>query len=101
MIRHLLVALMLSIAIVGCSERYTGSIQKAPTLLDERPAVPSEQQVIADLRDQFGQNISTEIIFESETIEAHVFIVSIEQVWFKVAYYLVDGDWICITEQID
>ena len=47
MIKHLLVALMLSMVIVGCDSRYGGPIYPVPhSPSDERPAVPSRRSGI-------------------------------------------------------
>ena len=106
MIKRLVAVILLSIVIVGCGERYGGPIFPVPTIPSERPSVPTEDQVISDLKDQFSEQVSTEIVSTVHSIESHVFVVIVENgteqpSCFKITYYLIDGEWISIPEQIE
>ena len=106
MIRHFLVAIVLSLVLIGCSERYGGPIFPVPTIPDERPSVPTNAQVINDLKDQFDEQVSTEIVSAIHSIESHVFVVIVENgteqpSCFKITYYLIDGKFVSIPEQIE
>jgi hypothetical protein len=106
MIKHLLVALMLSMVIIGCDSRYGGPIYPVPHIPDERPAVPSDSQVMTDLQDVFGQIASVEIESEIISVDSRVYIVIVDKdsespIFYKVTYYLLDGEWVCIPEQIE
>ena len=106
MIKHFLVAIMLSMVLVGCSERYGGPIFPVPHIPDERPAAPSESQVMTDLQDALGQIAGVEIESEIISVDSRVYIVIVDRdserpVFYKVTYYLLDGEWVCIPEQIE
>ena len=106
MFKHLLVATMLSIVLIGCSERYGGPIYPVPHIPDERPAVPSDSQVMTDLQDVLGQIASVEIESEIISVDSRVYIVIVDKdsespIFYKVTYYLLDGEWVCIPEQIE
>ena len=97
---HFLVALVLLIAIVGCSNRYR------PLIVDERPAVPTEQQAMIDLQASHGQFVDVEIESEIISVDARVFVVIVGKdsespVLYKVSYYLLDANWICVSERIE
>ena len=55
MLKQFVSTILLSLMIVGCSERYGGPIYPVPHIPDERPAVPSDSQVMTDLQDVLGQ----------------------------------------------
>ena len=106
MIKHLLVALMLSMVIVGCDSRYGGPIFPVPPILDERPAVPSEDQVLDDLEDAVGQIRGATVDSEVISVDSRIYIVLVEKdsdlpVLYKVTYYLLDGEWVCVPELIE
>ena len=105
MLRTLVFAIAFSLVMVGCSERYGGNIFPIPTTPAERPANPSEHDVLDDLEAQYGNIVSAEIVEEVHSIESHVFFVRVqgddEDLWFKVTYYFVDGQWVCIPDQIE
>ena len=106
MIRHLLVAIVLSLVLVGCSERYGGPIFPVPTIPDEQPSAPSDAQVMTDLQDVVGQIAGVEIESEIISVDSRVYIVIVDRdserpVFYKVTYYLLDGEWVCVPEQIE
>ena len=106
MFKQLLVAIALSIVMIGCSERYGGPIYPVPHIPSERPSVPSDSNVVADIQEQFGEQVSTEIVSTVHSIESHVFVVIVENgteqpSCFKITYYLIDGQWVSIPEQIE
>ena len=105
MLRTFVFAIAFSLLTIGCSERYGGSIFPVPTTPAERPSNPSEHDVISDLKAQYGNIVSAEIVEEVHSIESHVFFVRIDddenEVWFKITYYFVDGQWVCIPSQIE
>ena len=105
MLKHLLIPIVLSLVMVGCSERYGGSIFPVPHIPSERPAVPSESDVIADINEAIGANVQSEIVDEIISVESRVYIVIVENgsdtpTFYKVTYYLLDGEWVCIPEAI-
>ena len=53
MIKHLLIAIVLSIVMIGCSERYGGPIFPVPSIPAEHPSVPSDAQVLIDLQEAY------------------------------------------------
>ena len=105
MLRTLVFAIAFSLLTLGCSERYGGNIFPIPTTPVEQPANPSEHDVISDLEAQYENIVSAEIVEEVHSIESHVFFVRVqgddEDLWFKVTYYFVDGQWVCIPDQIE
>ena len=106
MLKQFVSAILLSIVIVGCGERYGGPIYPVPHIPDERPAVPSDSQVMTDLQDVFGQIASVEIESEIISVDSRVYIVIVDKdsespIFYKVTYYLLDGEWVCIPEQIE
>ena len=106
MLKQYVSAILLSIVIVGCSERYGGPINPVPHIPDERPAVPSEDQVIEDLEASHGDYLSSEIVSEVHSVDARVYIVAVDNdtqtpVFFKVTYYFIDDAWVCIPEAIE
>ena len=106
MIKHLLVALMLSMVIIGCDSRYGGPIYPVPPILDERPAVPSDAQVLDDLEDAVGQIRGATVDSEVISVDSRIYIVLVEKdsdlpVLYKVTYYLLDGEWVCVPELIE
>ena len=106
MIKHLLVALMLSMVIVGCDSRYGGPIYPVPTVSDERPAVPSDAQVLDDLEDAVGQITGASVKSEVISVDSRIYIVLVEKdsevpVLFKITYYLLDNEWVCVPELIE
>ena len=106
MLKQFVSAILLSIVIVGCSERYGGPIYPVPHIPDERPAVPSDSQVMTDLQDVLGQIASVEIESEIISVDSRVYIVIVDKdsespIFYKVTYYLLDGEWVCIPEQIE
>ena len=104
MCKRLFVAIAFSLLMTGCSERYGGSMYPIPTIPDERPSNPSEHDVIEDLKDAYDI-VSAEIVEEVHSIESHVYFVKVEDdgepVWFKITYYWVSGEWVCIPDQIE
>lgn len=103
MFRHFLVAIVLSIAMIGCSDRIRGPTSLAPQIQSERPSIPSDDQVLADLRAAYGEHLPKEIVSEFHDIESHMFIVMVETdtgtpLWFKVEYYFIDDEWIFTSE---
>lgn len=106
MFRHFLVAIVLSIAMIGCSDRVGGPIFPVPALPVEQPSVPTNKQVLADLNASHGDQLSSEIVSRVHDIESHTYIVVIEsenaapQV-FRVTYFLLDGEWKCVPELIE
>ena len=97
---------VLSIGMTACDSRYGGPIYPVPHIPDERPSVPSEQQVITDLSELHGEHVSAEIESEIISVDSRVYIVIVDKdsespVFFKVTYYLLDGEWVCIPEQIE
>jgi hypothetical protein len=106
MIKHLLVALVLSMVLIGCSERYGGPIFPVPTIPNERPSAPTNAQVMTDLQDVTGQVAGVEIESEIISVDSRVYIVIVDKdsespIFYKVTYYLLDGEWVCIPEQIE
>ena len=106
MLKQFVSAILLSIVIVGCGERYGGPIYPVPHIPDERPAVPSDSQVMTDLQDVFGQIAGVEIESEIISVDSRVYIVIVDKdsespIFYKVTYYLLDGEWVCIPEQIE
>ena len=106
MIKHLLIAIVLSMVIVGCDSRYGGPIYPVPTVSDERPAVPSEDQVLDDLEDAVGQIRGATVESEVISVDSRIYIVLVEKdselpVLYKVTYYLLDGEWVCVPEAIE
>ena len=110
MCKRLFVSIAFSLLIlscIGCSERYGGSMYPIPTIPDERPSNnPSEDDVIDDLKDFYSDIVSAELVEEVHSIESHVYFVKVERdgdvaMWFKVTYYFVDGQWVCIPDQIE
>ena len=106
MIKHLLIAFVLSIVMIGCSERYGGPIFPVPSIPAEHPSVPSDAQVLNDLQEAIGQIASVEIESEIISVDSRVYIViddkdSESPIFYKVTYYLLDGEWVCIPEQIE
>ena len=106
MLRELCLALAIALVLIGCSERYGGSMYPTiPTIPDERPASPNEADVINDLKDFYSDIVSAELVEEVHSIESHVYFVKVEDdgdpVWFKITYYFVDGQWVCIPDQIE
>ena len=104
MLRTLVFAIAFSLLMVGCGER-GGSIFPIPHIPDQRPANPSEHDVISDLEAQYGNIVSAEIVEEVHSIESHVFFVRVqgddEYLWFKITYYWVENQWVCIPSQIE
>ena len=104
MLRTLVFAIAFSLLMVGCGE-YGGNIFPIPHTPDQRPANPSEHDVISDLEAQYGNIVSAEIVEEIHSIESHVFFVRVqaddEDLWFKIQYYWVEGQWVCIPDQIE
>ena len=106
MIKHLLIAIVLSIVMIGCSERYGGPIFPVPSIPAEHPSVPSDAQVLNDLQEAIGQIASVEIESEIISVDSRVYIVIVDKdsespIFYKVTYYLLDGEWVCIPEQIE
>ena len=106
MLKQFVSTILLSLMIVGCSERYGGPIYPVPHIPDERPAVPSDSQVMTDLQDVFGQIASVEIESEIISVDSRVYIVIVDRdserpVFYKVTYYYLDGEWVCIPEAIE
>ena len=106
MLKQFVSAILLSIVIAGCSERYGGPIYPVPHIPDERPAVPSDSQVMTDLQEALGQIASVEIESKIISVDSRMYIVVVgpeseQPVFYKVTYYLLDGEWICIPEQIE
>ena len=106
MLKQFVSTILLSLMIVGCSERYGGPIYPVPHIPDERPAVPSDSQVMTDLQDVLGQIAGVEIESEIISVDSRVYIVIVDRdserpVFYKVTYYLLDGEWVCIPEQIE
>ena len=106
MLRTLVFAIAFSLLTLGCSERYGGSIYPVPHIPAERPIEnPSENDVISDLEAQYGNIVSAEIVEEVHSIESHVFFVRVqaddEDKWFKVTYYWVQDQWVCIPSEIE
>ena len=105
-IKHLLIAIVLSMVIIGCDSRYGGPIFPVPPILDERPAVPSDAQVLDDLEDAVGQITGASVKSEVISVDSRIYIVLVEKdsdlpVLYKVTYYLLDGEWVCVPELIE
>ena len=104
--RLVLIALAL-IFMAGCSERYGGPIFPIPQIPVEHPSSPDKSDVLEDLAEVFGDDIvNAEKIEEIHEIEAHVFFVKVLRdgdvaMWIKAQYYFVDGQWVCIPDQIE
>ena len=76
-----------------------GPIYPVPTVSDERPAVPSEDQVLDDLEDAVGQIRGATVESEVISVDSRIYIVLVEKdselpVLYKVTYYLLDGEWV-------
>ena len=102
---RLFLALVISMVMIGCSERYGGSMYPVPHIPDERPASPNETDVINDLNDAFDGIVSAELVEEVHSVDSHVYFVKVdndgEMIWFKVTYYWVSGEWVCIPDEIE
>lgn len=101
----LIAIVLLSVLLIGCSERYGGSIYPQPYIPDERPAVPVEADVLADINEAIGANVQSEIVDEIISVESRVYIVIVENgsdtpTFYKVEYYLLNGEWVCIPSRI-
>ena len=106
MFRRLFLAIVISLVMIGCSERYGGSLYPVPHIPGERPIEnPSEDDVISDLNAQYGNIVSAEIVEEVHSIESHVFFVRVQgddgDQWYKVTYYWVQDQWVCIPSEIE
>ena len=107
MIRQFVYAILFSIVIVGCGERYGGPIFPVPHIPAEHSEVPTEQQVMNDIQEVFdGAFVGAEIESEIISVDSRVYIVIVDRdserpVFYKVTYYLLDGEWVCIPEQIE
>ena len=106
MIKHLLIAIVLSIVMIGCSERYGGPIFPVPSIPAEHPSVPSDAQVLNDLQEAIGQIASIEVESEVISVESRIYIVLVGKdsespALYKVTYFLLDGEWICVPELIE
>ena len=95
MIKHLLVALMLSMVIIGCDSEIWGTHFSSPHSFPiERPAVPAEDQVLDDLEDaQSGRLRGATVDSEVISVDSRIYIVLVEKdsevpVVYKVTYYL-------------
>ena len=79
MLKQFVSTILLSLMIVGCSERYGGPIYPVPHIPDERPAVPSDSQVMTDLQDVLGQIAGVEIESEIISVDSRVYIVIVDR----------------------
>lgn len=105
MLKQFVSAILFSIVMIGCGERYGGPIFPVPHIPDERPTVPSENEIVADINEAIGGNVDTEIVDEIFSVESRIYIVIVENgtdtpTFYKVTYYLLDGEWVCIPEAI-
>ena len=103
---RLFLAIVIALVMIGCSERYGGPIYPVPTIPEERPAVPSEDQVLDDLEDAVGQIRGAAVESEIISVDSRIYIVLVEKdselpVLYKVTYYLLDGEWVCVPELIE
>ena len=106
MLKQFAFAILFSMVMIGCSERYGGSIFPVPPIPVEQPSAPSEQQVMTDIQEVFdGAFVGAEIESEIISVDSRVYIVIVDKdsdtpVFYKVTYYLLDGEWVCIPEAI-
>ena len=87
--------LVFLLLVAGCSERLTHMVP------DEQPAVPSEERVINDLAQEYDF-VEPEVVSAVHSVESHVYIVELDDnVFIKIDYYYLDGQWVYISEQVE
>lgn len=111
MLKQFVIALLFSIVMVGCGERYGGPIFPVPTIPSELPAVPSESDVMSEIRKYHGKHLTGTIESEIFDVESRIYLVVIDRdsespKFFKVTYYLLDTpdggkEWVCVPEKIE
>ena len=101
MIRNFVFALALSIILVGCSERYGGSIFPVPPIeeiesIDNLVTAPTNDQIMDDIEKVYGKQSGAIIEPEYIDVESRIYFVVIDrdlptETIFKVIYYLLDN----------
>ena len=110
MFRTFVLAIALAIAITGCSERFALGVPHAGKVLQdldpERPAIPSEDRVMTDLKNKYGAQLPGEIVSKTIDAESHTFFVIVENGdpeapdLFKVTYFLIEDEWYVLCERM-
>ena len=100
-----LVAILLSLAIIGCGQRNPGVPNPTDVLqhIDEIDT-PSELDMISNLELRYGDSILVDIIAQTPQFDAIFFIVSIETatgtIDLRTGYFFINGEWIYFCEEI-
>ena len=105
MCKRLFLSLALALVITGCSERYGGHMYPIPTIPVEHAEIPDESRILTDLKEQYGNIVSTEIISEIHSVKSHTYLVAMENgtetpEWFKMTYLLIEKVWVCVVDPV-
>ena len=101
---------MLTLTVSGCGRVDPGVPHPGKVLqdldLDERPSLPSESEVMADLQNKYGSELSGSIASQTINAESHTFFVLIDTdapdspELFRVTYFLIDGEYHVVCERM-